>query len=102
MSQIFSSNGTVYPVTIIEAGPCTVTQIKTADSDGYNSIQLGYKDTSENKLTKPIIGHYKKANSNMKRFLKDLKTVQTIIIFFISFLRAEVRLLFSQKLYVSI
>ena len=71
MSQIFSSNGTVYPVTIIEAGPCTVTQIKTADSDGYNSIQLGYKDTSENKLSKPMIGHYKKANSTMKRFLKE-------------------------------
>ena len=71
MSQIFSSNGTVDAVTIIEAGPCTVTQIKTADSDGYNSIQLGYKDTSENKLSKPMIGHHKKANSSMKRFLKE-------------------------------
>ncbi len=73
MSQIFSSNGTVYPVTIIEAGPCTVTQIKTADSDGYDSIQLGYKDTSESKLSKPMIGHHKKANSTLKRFLKEFR-----------------------------
>ena len=56
MTQIFDEEGKVVPVTVIEVGPCTVTQIKTVEQDGYQAIQLGFKDVKENKLTKPELG----------------------------------------------
>ena len=61
MTQIFDETGRVVPVTLIQAGPCTVVQKKTAEKDGYNAIQLGYETVPERKLTKPELGHQKKA-----------------------------------------
>ena len=58
MTQIFDANGNVIPVTIIEAGPCTVTQKKTVETDGYDAIQLGFVDVAEKKLNKAEVGHF--------------------------------------------
>ena len=71
MTQIFDEAGHVVPVTIIQAGPCTVVQKKTAEKDGYNAIQLGYETVPERKLTKPELGHQKKAG--IEEFQKVLK-----------------------------
>ena len=57
MTQIFDESGKVIPVTVVEAGPCTVTQLKTVEKDGYAAVQLGYQDVKESKLTKPEAGH---------------------------------------------
>lgn len=73
MTQIFDENGKVVPVTVIEAGPCTVIQKKTAEKDGYSAIQLGFEDVAEKKLTKPEIGHLKKADAGLKKYLKEFK-----------------------------
>ncbi len=73
MSQIFNEAGKVVPVTVIQAGPCTVVQKKTEEKDGYNAIQLGFEDVSEKKLTKPEIGHLKKAGEDRKKVLKEVK-----------------------------
>ena len=73
MTQLFSSNGTVYPVSVIQAGPCIVTQIKTNKTDGYNSVQLGYLDKKESKTSKALLGHYKKSGSSAKKYLKEFK-----------------------------
>ena len=61
MTQIFDEAGRVVPVTVIEAGPCTVMQKKTTEKDGYNAIQMGFQNVPERKLTKPELGHQKKA-----------------------------------------
>ena len=71
MTQIFDEAGRVVPVTLIQAGPCTVVQKKTAEKDGYEAIQLGYENVPERKLTKPEIGHQKKAG--LTEFVKVLK-----------------------------
>ena len=71
MTQIFDEAGHVVPVTIIQAGPCTVVQKKTAEKDGYEAIQLGYETVPERKLTKPELGHQKKAG--ITEFQKVLK-----------------------------
>lgn len=71
MTQIFSENGNVYPVTVIQAGPCNVTQIKTLKNSGYNAVQLGYKNIKDTKVTKPLKGHFKKANTDNKKHLKE-------------------------------
>ena len=71
MTQISDEAGHVVPVTLIEAGPCTVVQKKTAEKDGYNAIQLGYETVPERKLTKPELGHQKKAG--LEEFKKVLK-----------------------------
>ena len=73
MTQIFDATGKVIPVTVVEAGPCTVTQIKTVEKDGYASIQLGYADISDKKLTKPMKGHFAKANVGAKKYLKEFR-----------------------------
>ena len=73
MTQIFDADGKVIPVTVIEAGPCTVVQKKTEEKDGYNAVQLGYEDVAEKKLTKPELGHLKKAGEARKRTLKEFK-----------------------------
>jgi large subunit ribosomal protein L3 len=73
MTQIFDENGKVVPVTVIEAGPCVVTQKKTMESDGYVSVQLGFEDLKERKLTKPELGHLKKAGVSAKKHLKEFK-----------------------------
>ena len=72
MTQIFDEAGRVVPVTLIEAGPCTVVQKKTAEKDGYEAIQLGFENAKEKHLTKPEIGHQKKAGiEELKRTLKE-------------------------------
>jgi large subunit ribosomal protein L3 len=73
MTQIFNAEGKVIPVTVIEAGPCTVTQLKTAENEGYNSVQLGFEDVKEKKLSKPQLGHLKKAGEAMKKYLKEFR-----------------------------
>ena len=73
MSQIFTDAGVVIPVTVVEAGPCYVSQIKTEAVDGYNAVQLAYMDTKESRITKPVAGHLKKANVSAKKYLKEFK-----------------------------
>ncbi len=73
MTQIFDENGKVVPVTVIEAGPCTVVQKKTVEKEGYSAVQLGYEDTTEKHLTKPQLGHLKKAEVSLKRYLKEFR-----------------------------
>ena len=71
LSQIFDENGKVIPVTVIEAGPCTVVQKKTAEKEGYAAVQLGFEDVPERKLTKPEMGHLNKAGVAPKKYLRD-------------------------------
>ena len=73
MTQIFDEKGNVIPVTVIEAGPCTVVQKKTVENDGYASVQLGYEDLAEKKLTKPMKGHFEKAGVSAKKYLKEFR-----------------------------
>ena len=71
MTQIFDEAGKVIPVTVIEAGPCVVVQKKTEEKDGYKAVQLGFEEVPERKLTKPQIGHLKKAGEARKRVLRE-------------------------------
>ena len=73
MTQIFDESGKVIPVTVVEAGPCVVTQKKTVETDGYVAVQLGFEDIKEAKLTKPEAGHLKKAGVEAKKYLKEFK-----------------------------
>ena len=73
MSQIFDTDGKVIPVTVIEAGPGVVVQKKTIEKDGYESVQLGYEDIAEHKLSKPEAGHLAKAGVSAKKYLKEFK-----------------------------
>ena len=73
MTQIFDETGKVIPVTVVEAGPCVVTQKKTIETDGYEAVQLGFEDVKESKLSKPEAGHLKKAGVEAKKYLKEFK-----------------------------
>ena len=73
MTQIFDDNGKVVPVTVVEAGPCTVVQKKTVESDGYVAVQLGYGDISAKKVSKPAKGHFDKADVAPKRTLREFR-----------------------------
>ena len=73
MTQIFDESGKVIPVTVIEAGPCVVAQVKTMDNDGYEAIQLGFGDVKEKKLTKPAKGHFTKVNVTPKKHLREFR-----------------------------
>ena len=73
MTQIFTENGAVIPVTLIEAGPCAVVQKKTMDKDGYSALQLGFSDIAERKLTNPVKGHFKKSGVVYKKYLKEFR-----------------------------
>ncbi len=73
MTQIFTENGAVIPVTLIEAGPCAVVQKKTMDKDGYSALQLGFSDVAERKLTNPVKGHFKKSGVVFKKYLKEFR-----------------------------
>ena len=77
MTQIFDAEGKVIPVTVIEAGPCTVTQLKTIEKEGYAAVQLGFQDVTEKKLTKPEAGHLKKAGEALKKYLKEFRLEDT-------------------------
>lgn len=73
MTSIFGNDGEIIPVTVIEAGPCTVVDIKTTEKDGYQALQLGFGSVKENKVNKPLAGHFKKNNLAPKRVLKEFK-----------------------------
>ncbi len=73
MTQIFGEDGTVTPVTVIEAGPCAVVQTKTNDVDGYNSVQLSFGDVKLKNVNKPIMGHYEKYSAEPKRILREFQ-----------------------------
>ena len=73
MTQIFDESGKVIPVTVVEAGPCVVTQKKTVETDGYVAVQLGFEDVKDSKLSKPEAGHLKKAGVEAKKYLKEFK-----------------------------
>jgi large subunit ribosomal protein L3 len=73
MTSVFSADGKNIPCTVIEVGPCVVTQVKTAEKDGYNAIQIGFEEEKEKHLTQPEIGHFKKAGVTPKRHLAEFK-----------------------------
>ncbi|MBQ3553885.1 MAG: 50S ribosomal protein L3 [Clostridia bacterium] len=73
MTQLFDENGVLIPVTVIEAGPCRVTQKKTDENDGYTAVQLGFDEKKEKHTTKPMQGHFKKAGTAYMKYLKEFK-----------------------------
>ncbi len=73
MTSVFSADGKNVPCTVIEVGPCVVTQVKTAEKDGYEALQLGFEDKKDKHTTKPQIGHFKKAGVTPKRHLAEFK-----------------------------
>ena len=73
MTQIFTEDGVVVPVTVIEAGPCVVTQVKTEEKDGYKALQLGFEEAKENRTSMPMMGTFKKAGTTPKKHLAEFK-----------------------------
>jgi 50S ribosomal protein L3, bacterial len=73
MTQIFDENGVLTPVTVLQAGPCVVTQVKTAENDGYSAVQVGFIDKREKLINKPVKGHFDKAGVSYKRFVREFK-----------------------------
>jgi len=73
MTQIFTEEGVVIPVTVVEAGPIYVTQVKTVETDGYNAIQVGFEDKKENKAIKPEKGHFAKAGVTVKKLVREFR-----------------------------
>ena len=73
MTQIFDEKGRVVPVTVVEAGPCVVTQKKTVENDGYDAIQVGFGDQKPQRVSKPLTGHFKKGDVAPKKTLKEFK-----------------------------
>lgn len=87
MTSVFDENGNNVPCTVLEVGPCTVTQIKTVESDGYNAVQLSFDEKKEKKTTRAMMGHFKKAGTTPKKkiielkgFVKDWKAGDTITV----------------------
>lgn len=78
MTSVYDDNGVSVPCTVIEAGPCFVTQIKTIDKDGYDSVQLGFDEKAERLITKPLKGHFAKAGSKMLRLLREFRNFNGI------------------------
>ncbi len=73
MTQIFAETGEVIPVTVIEAGPEVVTQIKTVETDGYNAVQVGFEDTKAHRVNKPLTGHFEKSGAPLKKHLTEFR-----------------------------
>ena len=73
MTQIFDENGVLVPVTVLQAGPCVVTQVKTVENDGYSAVQVGFVDKREKLVNKPMKGHFDKAGISYKRYVRELK-----------------------------
>lgn len=73
MTQIFDENGILVPVTVLQAGPCVVTQVKTVENDGYSAVQVGFVDKREKLVNKPVKGHFDKAGVSYKRFVREFK-----------------------------
>lgn len=78
MTQLFDESGMVVPVTVIEAGPCYVTQVKSVDSDGYHAVQLGFEEVPERKLTKGQKGHLQKSGSPTVRRLREFRSTDAV------------------------
>ena len=73
MTQIWNDKGVLIPVTVLEAGPCTVVQVKTLENDGYEAVKVGFKEIRENLVTKPVSGQFKKAGATIKRYLREFR-----------------------------
>ena len=71
MTGVFTAEGLYVPVTVIEAGPCVVTQVKTKDTDGYDALQLGFGGTRKDRVNKPLRGHFKKSGDQCFQYLKE-------------------------------
>jgi large subunit ribosomal protein L3 len=74
MTQVFDDEGRIVPVTVVQAGPCVVTRVRTPESDGYSAVQLGYGQIDPRKVNKPLTGHYEKAGVTPRRHLVELRT----------------------------
>src|SRR6266550_9565865 len=74
MTQVFDETGRVVPVTVVKAGPCVVTQVRTPDRDGYSAVQLGFGLIDPRKVTKPVSGLFEKAGLTPRRYLAELRT----------------------------
>ena len=74
MTQLFNDKGDCVPVTVIEAGPCTITEIRTGERDGYTALQLGFGTNKESRFTKPVLGQFKKRNLPASRYLREFRT----------------------------
>lgn len=73
MTQVYDDAGNLLPVTVIQAGPCSVMQVKTVETDGYASVQMGYDDVKESRRIQPAIGHAKKAETTPKKFVREMR-----------------------------
>ena len=73
MTRVYDASGKATPVTVIEAGGNTVVQVKNPDTDGYSAVQVGFDSQKESRVTKPLIGHFKKANSEPKKFVREFR-----------------------------
>lgn len=77
MTQVFNEEGQLIPVTVLQAGPCQITQVKKVETDGYNALQLGFADKKEKKINKPLLGHLKKAGVKPKQYLAEIRVDKT-------------------------
>ena len=73
MTQIFNEDGVLTPVTVLQAGPCVVTQVKTEENDGYSAVQVGFVDKREKLVSKPVKGHFDKAGVSYKRYVREFR-----------------------------
>ncbi|HKM58280.1 MAG TPA: 50S ribosomal protein L3 [Chthoniobacterales bacterium] len=73
MTRVYDANGKATPVTVIEAGDNTILQVKTEEKDGYSAVQVGFDTQKESRVTKPLVGHFKKANSEPKKFVREFR-----------------------------
>ena len=78
MTQVYNEAGNLLPVTVIQAGPCVVTQVKTVDADGYNAVQLGFEDIKPSRVKKPQENHAKKAKTTPKKFVKEMRLSEKV------------------------
>src|SRR5260370_42652709 len=74
MTQVFADDGRMVPVTVVAAGPCVVTAVRTPDADGYSAVQIGYGEIDPRKVTKPVAGHLAKAGVTPRRYLGEVRT----------------------------
>ena len=79
MMSVFGADGKNIPCTVIEAGPCAVTQVKTIEKDGYEAVQVGFQEQKESRVSAPLLGHFKKAGVSPKRHLAEFKNVETAL-----------------------
>jgi len=77
MSQVFEQNGNMVPVTVVEAGPCQIVQVKTPKKDGYSAVQLGFEKKPEKRVSKPMLGHFKAASAEPYRFLAEIRDFES-------------------------